>query len=87
MKHNPDFVLCDVAGSHILMPAGKASRFNGMITLNRTGAVIWEAMQEEVTFEEILEKIMERYEIDREKAESDLTRFLEKLRDIGALLE
>ena len=69
------------------MPAGKASRFNGMITLNGTGAVIWEAMQEEVTFEEILEKIMERYEIDREKAESDLTRFLEKLRDIGALLE
>lgn len=87
MRHNPDFVLCDVAGSHVLMPAGQAARINGMLTLNKTGVVIWNSMQEEVTFEQLLEAVMDHYEIGREIAEPDLKRFLEKLRSLGALLE
>jgi hypothetical protein len=87
MRHNPDFVLSDVAGSHVLMPAGKAAEMYGMVTLNDVGAAIWNALEEDVTFEQVLEAVMDRYEIDRETAEPDLVRFLEKLRSFNGLLE
>lgn len=87
MRHNPDFVLSSVAGSHVLMPSGKEAEMNGMVTLNDVGAVIWNALEEDVTFEQVLEKVMDRYEIGRETAEEDLVRFLGKLRSFNGLLE
>ena len=87
MRHNPDFVLSKVAGSHVLMPSGKEAEMYGMVTLNDVGAVIWNALEEDVTFEQVLKTVMDRYEIGRETAEEDLVRFLEKLRSFNGLLE
>ena len=88
MKHNPEFVLCSVAGKQILVPTGRlAADLNGVMTLNNIGVFIWNALDEETTFEQLLSKIMSKYEVDRETAEKDLNKFLDTLRRFHAILE
>ena len=88
MKHNPEFVLYTVAGKQVLSPTGRlAADLNGMITLNDMGVFVWKALDEETTFEQILSKIMSKYEVDRETAEKDLNKFLDTLRSFRAILE
>lgn len=88
MKHNPEFVLYSVAGKQILAPTGRlAAELNGMMALNDIGVFIWKALDEETTFEQLLSKIMSKYEVDRETAERDLSNFLDTLRSFQAILE
>ena len=45
MKIKSDFLLKKVADSYVVVPVGKATvSFNGMITLNETGAFLWETV-------------------------------------------
>lgn len=47
MKLNGNFVLRDIAGESMLIPVGEASgKVNGIITLNESGVVIWNALNE-----------------------------------------
>lgn len=88
MKHNPEFVLCSVAGKQILVPTGRlAADLNGVMTLNDVGAFVWNALDEEMTLEQLLSQIMRKYEVDRETAEKDLNKFLDTLRSFKAILE
>ena len=42
MQIKPSFAMRKIAGSNIVVPVGAAaSDFNGMITLNDTGAFLW----------------------------------------------
>ena len=47
MNVNLDFVLREIAGETLLVPAGKtALDLNGMLTLNETGAALWRMLPE-----------------------------------------
>ncbi len=88
MKQSPEFILCEVAGNHILMPIGKqAINLNGMVTLNESGVFIWEKLKQETTVEELLAMIMDKYEVSKETAHADLLKYLKVLRDINGIIE
>lgn len=88
MKQNPDFILTDVAGSHILVPVGKAAvNFNAIISLNDMGQTIWNRLEKETDAGEILKYILSEYEVSEEQARADLDSFLAKLRENGAIEE
>lgn len=88
MIRNPDFLLRDVAGALVIVPVGKASvDFPGMITLNATGAFLWELLETEQTVDSLVEKTLARYEIDAAKARQDVEAFVAKLMPTGAILE
>ena len=88
MKRNPDFLLRDVAGALVIVPVGKASvDFPGMITLNATGAYLWELLETDQTVDSLVEKTLARYEIDAAKARQDVEAFVAKLMPTGAILE
>lgn len=88
MRQSPDFILCDVADNHILMPVGEATvNLNGMITLNEMGLTIWKKLEEEVSFEGILNAILEEYDINEAKARAGIEVFLKTLRNAGCILE
>lgn len=88
MRRNPDFLLRDVAGALVIVPVGKASvDFPGMITLNATGAFLWELLETEQTVDSLVEKTLARYEIDAAKARQDVEAFVAKLMPTGAILE
>jgi len=47
MKLKEGFMLRQVAGEHVVLPVGADVDFNGMITLNETGAFLWNRLEQE----------------------------------------
>ena len=87
MKRSTDFLLRDVAGTLVVVPVGAAvSAFPGMITLNATGAYLWELLESEQTVQTLTDALVARYEVDSEKARADVEAFLTKLKPTGALV-
>lgn len=88
MKIKDSFVLSEIGGSYIVVPTGADTvDLNGMITLNETGAFLWEKLSEERTSDELADEILKEYDIDRETVLTDIKEFVEKLRSIGAISE
>lgn len=88
MKLKEEMILREVAGEIIAIPVGKtALNFNGMICLNEVSAEIWKGLQEEKSKEEILEKILQEFDVSREEAAVDLEEFLQQLRQNNLLEE
>ena len=87
MKRSADFLLRDVAGTLVIVPVGAAvSGFPGMITLNATAAYLWQLLETEQTVESLTEALLERYEVDEQKAKADVEAFIKKLQPTGALI-
>ena len=87
MKRSADFLLREVAGTLVIVPVGAAvQNFPGMISVNATGAYIWELLETEQTLETLTEALVARYEVDAELARKDAEGFLEKLQPTGALI-
>lgn len=80
MKVDNNFVLREVAGDYIIIPVGKAVlEFNGLITVNEVGASIWKLLQEEITFEGLVEGILNEYDVEESIAREDIREFLDSL--------
>ncbi len=86
MKKKLDFVLREIAGDLLLVPTGKtALDLNGMLTLNEVGGEIWKMLDEVETEEEIVDRLLEDYDVQREELQQDVREFLDKLRELGIL--
>jgi len=86
MKLTGEFILREVGGDILAIPVGKtALNFNGMIFINEVGAEIFKALQCEKTKDEILEIILEKFEVSHEEATVDLDDFLHNLREKNLL--
>lgn len=88
MKRSENFLLREVADTKVLVPVGEAMvNFPGMVTLNGTGAFIWELLEKEQTLQSLTEALMEHYAVEREQAQADAEAFVNKLIPTGAILE
>ncbi len=85
MKIKEGFVLRETAGSYIVMNLGGELSFNGVITLNETGAVIWRGIEEGRDEKAIADMITEAYETDIGTALSDVKAFITKMSEAGIL--
>lgn len=82
MKIKDGFTLRNIAGSDIVVPVGNASKvFNGMITLNDSGAFLWSALQKDTTINEVVAKLTGEYEVSIEQATADVQKFVAMLRE------
>ena len=88
MKIRDGFLLREIADTHVVVPVGeRVIDFKGMMILNEIGSFIWIKLQDECTFDEILDSIVENYEVDVETARVDLDKFLNSMRENEALDE
>lgn len=88
MKRSENFLLREVADTKVLVPVGEAmANFPGMVTLNGTGAFIWELLEKEQTLQSLTEALMEHYAVEREQARTDAEAFINQLIPTGAILE
>lgn len=89
MKLSENFVLKTVAGATVVMPVGEAvSKVNGMIKLNPTAKIIWEALEENKDFDGVLESMKNTFkEVDEATLKEDINYFLEKLRKYEILID
>ena len=53
------------------------------LAINRTGAVLWPALAEGTTHEELVNLLVGSFEVDRVQATADLDAFLDALGDRG----
>lgn len=80
MKTNKDFMIRTIAGESVLIPVGQATqKFNGLITLNDVAAFIWEQIDCCSNREEIVDKVLEKFDVSEEEACQDVMGFTDEL--------
>lgn len=88
MKIKKGFTVRNIAGSDIVVPVGNAEKiFNGMITLNESGAFFWNALLKDTTVDEVVKKVTSEYDVDEERARADVEKFIEQLRENNLIEE
>lgn len=86
MKIKEDFLLRKVADSYVVVPVNNLTLdFNGIINLNETGAFLFELLQKGADREELVQKMLDEYEVTRDKAENDIDIFIKKVKDADIL--
>ena len=82
MKIAQGFELKKIADSFVVIPTGKNTvDFTAMITINETGAFIWNILTEGATIEQVAQKMCECYGIDMTTAVEDAKEFIKILED------
>ena len=76
----------EVAGECFLVPMGKSVYdYNGMFIMTELAAFIWDRLPQVQDEEEILQAILEEYEVEEAVARADLKAFLDKLRAMDVI--
>lgn len=84
MKTNKDYILRSIAGEALLIPTGSAAtQFNGMINLSEVGAFVWQNLDGCADLDELVDKIMAEYDVDKATARADARRFVDSLVENG----
>ena len=64
MRIKPGYIMREVAGQHVAIATGEASKtFHGMIKINETGAVIWQGIVDGLSLDQIAQTLAEQYGI------------------------
>ena len=88
MKVRKQFVLREITGEYVILPMGKPSPdMNRLITLNEIQAYLWQMLQEEIGFDDLLRRAVEVYDVSEVAAREDIQEFLEILTEGGMLEE
>lgn len=86
MKLKEGFALRQVADTWVVMPLGEKSvDFNGMLTLNETGAVLWQALEKGGDRDALVNALTGEYDVSPEVVLPDVDAFLAKLSNAGCL--
>lgn len=88
MKVDKEFVLREIAGDYIIIPTGKTVlEFNGLITVNEVGVSLWKMLQDEITFDGLVQGILNEYDVEESVAREDIQEFLDTLINGGILVK
>jgi F0F1-type ATP synthase delta subunit len=81
-------VIRNIASETIVVPTGEvAIHFNGIITLNKTGKVLFSALQTEKTIDELVDLLYSQFDVSRENALKDIVDFVQVLNQNHLLVE
>ncbi len=82
LKTKPGFSIRQVLDAYIIMGTGKeAYRPNCIMSLNESGAYLWNLISEGIEEKDLAPSLMKEYGIDSATAENDVSRFLQQLRE------
>ena len=86
MQIKKEFVLREIAGEYIIIPTGStALEFNGLITVNEVGVLLWKMLQDEVSMEQLVQGVLAEYDVEEAVAREDIQEFLDDLIKGGIL--
>ena len=78
---SPEVLFQEVSGEIVLLDLASESYFG----LDEIGARIWALLNEEKTVGQIVEVLLEEYEVDRARLEGDVNELLENLLEAGLI--
>jgi len=86
MEIKKKVILRSVAGEYMLMPVGDAVfQYNGIFMLTESAYLLWKSIVDGGEKEDLVNILMNEYEIDRETAVGDVTDFLCELSSYGII--
>ena len=87
MKIKNGFILRKVSEAYVVIATGEAAAsFNGMITLNETGALLWEKLTEGCDSKKnLVDALLSEYNVSEELAAKDVDIFVAKVEAAGIL--
>lgn len=75
-------VLREIAGNYIVVSVGETG---GMVSLTESGAVLFRLLVKGAKREDLIEALLNEYEVEREIAVADVDGFIEKLKEAKLL--
>ncbi len=85
-KIKDGFIVRKIGGQIMAVPTGRlTSDIHGMIALTESGELLWNALEKGAGEQELADILTENYEVDGETALADAKKFLDGLKEQGAL--
>lgn len=86
MKIKEGYLLRNVASNYIVVAVGEAGiDFNGIITINETGAFLWKELEKGSSESELISKLTKEYEVSEEIAAKDVSSFINTMKEAELL--
>ncbi len=83
---NKNFALRNIANTWVVLPlAEKTVDFNGMLKLNDTGVLLWNALEQGADRDALVKALTDEYDVSSETALADVDEFLNTLIRIGCI--
>lgn len=80
------FIIRKIGGCIMAVPTGtQTSELHGMIALNETGELLWNMLEKGADPDALADALVERYEVEKSVALSDVIKFIDMLKEQGAL--
>jgi hypothetical protein len=81
LSHSPSVVTRKTGNEYVLVPvANNIADMDSVYTLNETGAFIWEQIDGKRSVAEIIELLIQEYEIDNDSASKDVFEFITNMK-------
>ena len=75
-----------IAGEYVLVPlVGRGADADFIYTLNRVAAAMWESLDGKATGNDVVRLVVERYEVEADRAGRDYLELMESLESIDAV--
>jgi hypothetical protein len=76
-----------IGDEYVLVPlAGRGADLDSIFNLNRVAAFVWEQLDGPRTGTALVDALVERFEVERERAEADVLELLETLLAVKAVV-
>lgn len=86
MKIKDSFIINQIGDEYIVVPTDDSvTDFGAMISLNETGAFLWESLKNEISIESLCKKVTKEFNIDEKTAMNDTLEFIEILKEKNLL--
>ncbi|MBQ2848460.1 MAG: PqqD family protein [Clostridia bacterium] len=85
-KIKDGFMIRKIGGQIMAVPTGaRTSDIHGMIALSESGELLWKALENGSDAQALADILTDNYEVDRQTALADIEKFLDGLKEQGAL--
>ena len=87
MKLKEEYILYNSSPDELIAVAtgDEAENFNGLLRANKTAGEIMEFLKEDLSENELVSKLLEKYDASEQEVRKDLAEILETLRSVGAI--
>lgn len=86
MKLKNGFILREIAGECVVVATDSALNLDGMITLNSTAKTLWQALEQGAEMDDLIRALTDEYEVGADTARVAAEAFVEKLKEMDALV-
>ena len=86
MKRKRTFEIIQIAGDYLVIPTdGGKTSFGGTVVLNEVAAFVLKAMETDISREQLLDRMVDTYAVERDAADRDLGEILHTFETLGLM--